>query len=235
MPVTNKYDFRPAMLYACTTESLIPWEWISESRNSGPFMSERERADLLLNAVNGDWLRVREWARFCGAPLSNLKFQISVEGSSWDDQKVPLVDQARDPLRATLEAVMREPETAIPIEKSAAAITDGRVIRITEVSEHGVPRDRIIAHSIGPALIFALGLILDPDKPYRRLLRQCAMCKRFAFGPPPETRGQPPNYYCSDEHRDTHRRQQNRERQAARRAGLGVERFRKRKIRSTKP
>jgi hypothetical protein len=235
MSVT-KHDFVPALLYASTTESLIPWDWISESRSAGLFMAERERAQTLLRAVNGDSLPVREWGRFCGAPLNNPMFRVSVEGSSLDDLRVALLDQAKNPLRAALEAVIHDPEAAIPeIGRNAAAITDGRVVRITEISEHGVLRERVIAHSIGSALIFALALVIDLGKPYRKALRQCALpaCSRFALGDPPETRGQPPNFYCpKTDHRVSHRRQQASERQAARRSGVTVRTFRKRKMRS---
>jgi hypothetical protein len=278
MPVTNKHDFRPWLLYASTTESMIPWDWLAESRDSAPCLSERERTEMLLQAVNGDWIPFREWTRLCGAPLKNPmlrqeggrvpagKKPIPMGGigpfpgadpvavtpptptpagtggrynGPWDEQWIPLVGEAREPLRAALQALIREPETAVPeIAKNITSISSGRVLRVTEISERGVLRDRVIAHSIGAALIFALGLILDPHKPYRRQLRQCALpapeCGRFAFGDPPQTRGQPPNFYCSDEHRGKHRKQQNSERAAASRAGVSVEKYRKRKMKGGK-
>lgn len=253
MPVTRA-PFLAPLLYAATTESLIPWEWLSESRKSELFMSEEERAEMFLRAVNGDSLPVREWTRLCGAPLnnqalpisvdspelvawwrartplSNQASPISVEGIKLADVTVPLFDQPRQSLRAALEGIMHAPETAVPeIDKNAKAIVDGRVIHVTEVCDDGVMRDRVIAHSIGAALIFTLRLILDPDKSFRRRLRQCAFdkCGRFAFGALPATRGQPPHFYCSEGHRDAHRKQQNKERAAAKRAGISVEKYRK--------
>ncbi|HEX3948224.1 MAG TPA: hypothetical protein VHW95_00070 [Steroidobacteraceae bacterium] len=252
--MTNKYDFRPSLLYGSTTESMIPWEWLANSGETAPSLTERERVDMLLRAVNGDWLSVPEWTRMCGAPLNTVlppsspeakelsKFwaahsnpESGTNSRSWEDQRVPLMDQARESLYAALSAVISEPETAVPeIAKNVAGILDRRVIRVTELSEHGVLRDRIIAHSPGAALVFALGLILDPEKPYRRRLRQCALpvCSRFAIGVPPETRGQPPNFYCPETtHSDDHRKQRNKERAAASRAGVPVEKYRKRKMR----
>jgi hypothetical protein len=234
MRVTNPYDFRPALLYAATTDSQIPWEWITQSRSPELFMTERERVEVLLKAVNGESVAVREWSRLCGAPLKGGP--LILEGSSWNDQRVPLVAQARQALRAALEGFVREPDAAAPeILANAAVISDGRVLRVMELSEDGVPRDRVIAHSIGAALIFALSIALDRDRPYRRLLRQCEWpeCGRFAFVTPPELRGQPPNFYCSGEHRLSHRREQSRQRQAAYRAGVSVGKFRK--MRRRKP
>ncbi|MGH9644843.1 MAG: hypothetical protein ACRD3Q_20765 [Terriglobales bacterium] len=227
----NKYDFRPWLLYGATTQTLIPWEWISESRDSETFMNENERAKALLRAVNGDSLTVEEWHRFCGARLQGGLLRMEAMGSNWERQRVPLIDEAKLPLRAALEAAMREAETAISeIQRNSSVITDSRVLRVLELSKDGVPRDRVIAHSIGPALIFALSIIVDRDKPYRRLLRQCEWpsCGNFAFDSPPETPGQPPNYYCSDKHQLNHRRERAKERQAAHRAGVSVEAFRSR-------
>lgn len=222
-------DFRPTLLLAATTDSMIPWEWIGESRNPEFYMSERERAEMLLGAANGESFPVREWSRICGAPLTGGP--LHVEGSSWSHwsgQLVALVEQARLPLRAALTALIREPDTAVPeIFANAAAITDGRVLRVMEIAENGAVRDRVIAHSIGAALIFALSLFLDAA--YRRLLRQCEWptCGNFAFGSPPKTRGQPAKFYCSKEHRMNHQREQSRQRQAAHRAGVPVRKFRK--------
>ncbi len=237
--VTDPYDFRAVVLYAGATDSMIPWDWISQSKGFGTFMTEHERVEMLLDAVNGERLLVKEWTRLCGAPLKGaIEVVPPTEGSStwvWEEQRVPLIQQARDSLREALEGILREPEKAVPeITENVAKIVDGRVIRVTEISELGVPRDRMIAHSIGAALIFALTLVLDDGRPYRRLLRQCALpaCGRFALGTPPKTRGMPSNFYCSDEHRRTHRRQQATERQAAYRAGLPVALMRLRKLRS---
>jgi hypothetical protein len=259
MPVTSKYDFRPALLYASTTDSMIPWEWLAKD-SALAYVTEQERVDMLLRAANGDCLPVPEWTRICGAPLNNSMLSVSPtsqqaedlrqfwadhsnrEGSGthssswWDEQRIPLVDQAREALHAALEVIVKKREAQVPeIAKNVAGILAGRVIRVTELSEHGVLRERVIAQSPGAALILALSLIVDSEKPYRRRLRQCALpvCSRFAIGVPPETRGQPPNFYCSDKHRDEHRRQRNKERVAASRAGMPVRNYRK-KLRGRK-
>jgi hypothetical protein len=228
----TRHDFRPALLYAAATDTLIPWDWITTSRDSAPFMVERERVRMLLDAVNGEWIQVNDWSRLCGARLDGGPIRVdSSSWKAWSAQRIPLVEEARRPLRAALEGLLRDPENAVPeVRANILSITDGRVISIREVSHDGVQRDRVIAHSIGAALIFSLGLVFDPGKPYRRELRQCALprCGKFALGKPSERRGQPANFYCLHDHRSEYRKQQNRERAAASRAGVSVERYRQR-------
>lgn len=231
----TRHDFRPALLYAAATDTLIPWDWITTSRQSAPSMVERERVSMLLDAVNGEWIQVSDWSRLCGARLDGGP--IRVDSSSWEmwsAQRIPLVEEARRPLRAALEGFLRDRDNAVPeVRANIAAITDGRVISIREMSQDGAQRDRVIAHSIGAALIFSLGFVFDLGKPYRRELRQCALpsCGKFALSIPSEQRGQPANFYCSDDHRNEHRKLQNRERTAASRAGMTVERYRQRRAR----
>src|SRR5882724_2139304 len=215
-------------LYANTTESLIPWDWLDKSRTPELLMDERERVEALLQAANGQGLTLREWNRLCGAPLTG----VTIAGS--DTLRIPLMDKARLSLRAALEAAVRTPESSIAeINQNAKAIAADRVISVPGFSDRGEPRDRIIAHSIGPALIYALRLLLDPgkpdpDKPFRRCLRQCAYadCGRFGLTVPPESRGQPPNFFCSDDHQERYRKKQNLERAAASRAEMSVEKYR---------
>lgn len=229
---TEIRDLRAWFIYQMTTETSVPWDWIRRSKGSEHCMTERERVEMLLRAVNGEGFTRREWERLCGAPLNAEQFVSgSKDPSVFEKPGVPLMESARNPLRGALEGIRREPEVAVPeIAANAVKILDGRVIRIAEVSEKGVPRDRVIAESVGSALIFALTLVLDAERPYRRLLRQCALpeCGRFALGTPPKTRGMPPNFYCSDEHRYAHRRQQATERQAAHRRGVSVATMRRR-------
>ncbi len=211
-------DLRAFLVYQMTTETNIPWEWIQKTKDSEHCMTERQRVEMLLRAVNGDGFPRRDWERLCGAPLNAQKFVTGTDLSVFDKPGVPLMDDARDALRGALEGIRRKPDEAAPeIASNAKKILDGRVIRIAEISKLGVPRDRVIAENVGAALIFALTLVLDGERPYRRLLRQCAFgeCGRFALGTPPKTRGMPPNFYCNEDHRDSHRRQQSAERQAA--------------------
>lgn len=221
-------------LYQMTTDSMVPWDWIKQSKGSEHCMTERERVEMLLRAVNGEAYPRLEWERFCGAPLNANLFVTGSAASVFEKPGVPLRDDARESLRGALEGIRHEPETAVPeIAANTVKILDGRVIRIAEISADGVPRDRVIAESIGSALVFALTLVIDPERPYRRLLRQCALpeCGRFALGEPPKTRGMPPSFYCCKEHQHTHRRRQATERQAAHRKGLTVAIMRLQKLR----
>ncbi len=236
MSVTNEIrDLRAWMVHQMTTDSMIPWEWIKQSKGTDLFMAEREQVEMLLRVVNGERFQLREWERLCGAPLDAKRF-VTGDPGVFDKPGVALWDNAQVPLRAALEGILREPATAVPeIAGNALKILDGRVIRVMEISG-GVPRDRMIAESIGSALIFALTLVLDPQRPYRRLLRQCALtqCGHFALGVPPKTRGMPANFYCIEDHRIAHHRQQSAERQAAYRAGISVDAMRRRKTRRRK-
>jgi hypothetical protein len=228
MNVTER-DFRPEMLRGAITKSKIPWEWLAEARKAVPFMAEPERVETLLRALNGESLRVLDWSRLCGAPLDYP--------AAWV-KPVPLWEPQRLELRDSLEWAVRDPDAAISqIADASIEVTDCNVISVTERADEGGLRERIIAHSIGPALVHALSIVLDAHKPYRSLLRQCqwSECGAFAIGKPPTTQGQPPNHYCNDEHRDSHRKQLGRERKAASRAGLSVDKFRKRKTRDAKP
>ena len=151
------------LLYESTTESMIPGDWLRESGEEWKLMTDWERVELLLKAVNGESIPVREWSRLCGAPLSASAFNIAVKGKTDSpDFTVPLYEQAKPSLRAALDGVIREPDVAVvKIEKNAREILRGRVLMVTE-EVGGVPRDRVIAHSIGAALVFALRLVLDP-------------------------------------------------------------------------
>lgn len=214
----SKVQAIPAIFYgATTTESLVPWEWLDKSR--GKFsMTEWERAETLLRAVNGKPLKVREWMRLCGAPLTGSAFKF--QGDGLDEAWMPLVEIARAPLQAALEAVIRDPHAAVPeIGKNSAEILDGRLIRVPEHAGDGTLRDRVIAYNIGAALIFTLTLVIDPGKPFRKRLRQCAHCGRFALGKPRETRGKPPNFFCpgTTHQADYIKQQQNRRKARQRR------------------
>jgi hypothetical protein len=233
MPVTDKYDFRPALLYQLTTESMIPWDWLAKTGTTELLMTERERVEMLVGAVNGDWFAVRDWDRFCGAPLKGG--WLSIEGAGWADQRVPLLNEAQVSIRAALEGAMSEPETAIAeILANVNLMTSKRVIIVPEFPENGEPSDRFIAHDIGTAALLTLRITLQES--YRRLLRRCALasCGRIGLGTPSRSRGQPPNFYCSDEHRAQHQRQLNSDRQAAYRQGKSVEVFRTAKVRKAR-
>jgi len=194
-----------SLLYACTTDSLIPWDWLEESRNQRLLMTEWERVETLLRAANGERLRVREWSRLCGAPLGG-PFKLDRKLA---DLQVPLIEKARQPLRDAIGAAVRHREETVPeISKNTAAILADRLITVQ--GEPDALRERVIAHSIGAALLHALRLAIDPAKPFQRRLRQCGLpeCARFALGKPPSGKGQPPTHYCSVLHKERHRKQQ---------------------------
>ena len=226
-----------ALLYATSTESLIPWDWLEASRVQQLLMTDWKRVDMLLRAVNGESIRVQEWTRLCGAPLASPMFNITIEGTKLADLPVPLMDQAKRALRGALEGIIRDEETAVPeIDKNLAAIVAGKVITVEEESERGVPRERVIAHSVGAALAHSLRIVVDPEKPFIRRLQQCALpeCGRFALVKPPSGRGQPPKHYCSEAHRKRHRKEQFKEWKAANRLGMDIEQYRAKKAREAK-
>lgn len=259
MPVTKRdpYDFRGVLLYGATTDA-VPWDLIGKSRTEGWSLPWPERVDLFFRFVNAEAVKVRDWHRFCGArltlsgPLQPIKAGDAVPGVGplpWADHPIATVDMLAAwekqpgvrlpesviaPLREALNALIddREHSTVSDLLRAyCREITNGRVLTVTEFSAGREARDWVIAQGMGPALIFTLQSMLDP--PCRGLLRRCALesCGRFALGEPRTTKGQPPNFYCSNEDRDEHRRQQQRERAAASRRREPVQKYRKRQIR----
>jgi hypothetical protein len=221
------------LLYGATTKSPIPWEWLSQSRKERLLMTEGERAHMFLRAMNGESLRVREWERFCGAPLALPAISFKGDRATWEDLPIPLLERARLPLKQALEAVIRSPDEAIPeIDGNATAITRDKVIRISEKFESSAPRDRVIAHDIGVAMADALRLILDTGKPFRKRLRQCeyTQCAHFAFGEPPSTKGRPRAFFCPEtDHGARRKKELQNEWAAAHRQGKTVDEWRAQK------
>lgn len=208
-------------LYFGTTESMIPWDWLAESKNERFLMTDHERVEMLLKAVNGESFPILQWSRLCGAPLVEGAFVIKDKDGKKPDISIPLYERAKPALRAALEGVIQEPDKAVAtIAKNAREILRGKVLTVPDESNLKVPCDRVIAHSPGAALIYALRLVLDPNKPFRRRLRQCklAECGRFALVKPPSSRGKPRDYFCCDEHDDEHAKKQGRERKRKQRS-----------------
>jgi hypothetical protein len=229
--------FVAQLLYAATTESLIPWDWLEKSRAAVPRMTEWERVTLLLNAVNGERISVEEWERLCGAPLTLPLAAGDAVRNELLQRPLPLHETARNSLRAALEAILREPETVVDdIGKNSAAIMLGHVLTVPELSKHGAREDLVIAHSIGAALIYTLRLVLDPERPYRKRLKQCGLkeCGCLGLAKPPSERGQPQKYYCSSQHRSEHRKAQARDWTAAARIGRDVGDYRARIARKSR-
>ena len=214
----------PAMLYSARTDASVPWGMFADAISSAPLLTPRERCEALLRAVNGEALAIKEWDGLVGAPI---------QPSLPPNAAVPLVDAALPALRGALDRIIEDPDTATAeISANVANILNGEVVTFPEfavVDGDWTKQERVVASSIGPALIYALSLVLDPRLEFGRLLRRCQLdeCSRFAFGEEPRTPGQPPNFYCNNDHRDLHKRAQTRERVAASRAGVSVATWRR--------
>jgi hypothetical protein len=149
-----------------------------------------------------------------------------------------LFEHAIPPLRASLHRIVAHPKTAIiEIGADLAQIIDGQYFVYPEVEFDGqnlVERERVIAKSLGIALAYTLKLLLNPELGGR--LRQCGWqeCGRFALGEPPKKSGQPPTFYCDGEHRRADILRQARERVAAKRVGMTVEKWRAKQARMRK-
>jgi hypothetical protein len=206
------------------TEHVVPWKALQGTLDDQVPMTQRERCQMLLRAVNGDELPVADWNRLVGAPF--------VKG--WHQGMWRLPEIAAVPLRAALGRVADDCETAInELGDNIDAIRNGYVLTLPEVSMRGRKvdlRERVLAYSLPEALIYALALFVDPEKPFGKLLRKCKMpgCEKFGFVDRPPHPGQPRNYYCGEEHESDYERYLGRERKAAARAGLLVDEYRRR-------
>jgi hypothetical protein len=218
------------MLYASTTESRIPWRWLAESRKGLLLLTEWERVEMFLRAINGESLKVREWTRFCGAPLTVPGFTIKGDAAKWEDLPIPLFEIPRLRLKETLEAVIRSPDHAIPeIDRNAKTLTRSRVLTVSEEFAPGTPRDRVLAHDVASALIYALRLVLDKDKPFWKRLQQCEFsgCGRFVLAKPHGGKGRPRDYSCpGTDHGAQRKKELQNEWAAAHRDGKTVEEWR---------
>jgi hypothetical protein len=218
-----------AIFYLGSANQSIPWDKLNELKKGYAPLSPRERCDIFLRGINGDRLKVREWNRLVGVPVHESMNESSDMG---------LFEHAIPPLRASLDRIVEHPKTAIiDIGSSLAKIIDGEYFVFPEVEFDGqafVERERVVATSLGIALAYALKLFLNPE--IGGLLRKCGWqeCGRFALGEPPKTSGQPPTFYCDDEHRRADILRQARERVAAKRVGMTVGKWRAKQARMQK-
>jgi hypothetical protein len=166
---------------------------------------------------------------------------LSVDDDVLRTARTALPRDARPALQAALEHIVRNSATAIQkAAQNVAEILNGRLYTWPELSVWNGKwkrRERVVAESIGPALVYALSLLLDPELDYGVLLRRCALesCGRFALGVPPKHRGQPPNYFCpGTDHRVQSARQKGREAVAAHRACMSVGTWRRLQARKAK-
>jgi hypothetical protein len=237
MPVTSEKlnfagdDALPAIFYLGSANQSVPWDRLNELKKGYPPLSQQERCEIFLKGINGDRLKVREWNRLVGVP---------VHEAMNESTEMELFEHAIPPLRASLDRIVEHPRTAITeIGGNLANIIDGEYFVFPEVEFDGksfIERERVMATSLGVALAYALTLFLKPDLKFGELLRKCGWreCSRFELGEPPKTSGQPPTFYCNDAHRQKDVLRQTRERVAAKRAGMTVEKWRAKQARMQK-
>jgi hypothetical protein len=197
---------------------------------TGDPLTEQERGELLLRAVNGEALPGPQWDRLIGVSLME-----GLKTGKW------VLPAARvEELRPSLTRIADDPGTAIDALGSLVSATNGWVLTVPLVSVQGrrwVVREHIVAYTLEAALAYALSLLLDPSKDLGRQLRYCKYppCGRFQFAQPRTGPGHPATHYCGPEHEETHKRQLGKERKAAQRQGVTVEQYRKRIERAGKP
>lgn len=217
--------FVAALNHARTTDDVIVWDRLQAASAGIPPLTQRARCELLLRGVNGDALSSKQWAQLMGTPWS----------IGTDVEATGVFEDALLPLKAALQRVVDDAETAITaFGKNVAGLLNSNIVvvpELTAVRRRWQVTEHVIARSPGEALVYALSLFADPTKAFGRELDRCGLdaCGRFAFVPPPSTRGNPANYYCSDDHRLEDERAQSRERAAAKRAGMSIAAWRKRR------
>jgi hypothetical protein len=210
---------------------VVPWEQLRQAIAAiGDPLTQRERCELLLRAVNGDALPGAQWDRLIGVRLVE-----GLKSGAW-----PLSAAKAEELRRTLRRITEAPDAAIDTMGHSVTSHNERVLTLPMLSvqrRRWVVREHIVADRPEDALAYALSLLLDPAKEYGRQLRCCAYppCTHpFQFAPPRTGPGQPPTHYCTAEHEQEHKRQLARERKAANRAGMSAEDYRDRSTRAAK-
>jgi hypothetical protein len=218
------------LLNGATTETRIPWDWLKRSRNERMLMTEGERVEMFLRAMNGESLKVREWERFCGAPLEIPTISFKGDRAMWEELPIPFFDGARLPLKQALEAVIRSPDdVSQDIERNVTAITRGKVLIAAEEFESGAARDRVIAHDVGVGMAYTMRLVLDENRLFRKRLRQCEYteCGKLALGEPPSAKGRPRAFFCpGTDHGAQRKKELQNEWAAAHRDGKPVDEWR---------
>ena len=202
--VIRKY--RAQVHHTGTTDHVLPWSALNRAMNSASPISDQERCDLFLRGVNGDALTKAEWASLIGANVAGDFDLTSITRLLVDE------DEAKG-LREVLRRIAADQQRAArDFVPEISKLLSGRIIAMREIAlvdDCIESRDRILAYSPPHALIYALTLFLDPEKPFGRELRECCLpsCGDFGFRAPPTTRGQPPNHYCCADHRKQHERE----------------------------
>lgn len=181
--------FRHLMLGA-TSDSVVRWDALG-SLQGGAGMTERQRAEHLIRAANGDRVAIQDWNRFAGAELvGNADTRTFVLPQS---ELVHL----RDALKRAMGRRGREKtEFATSIAKYASA----RVVLVPQLHQTMGRVDRIIAKNFQGALAYALWLFFDDKKPFGADLCQCqySECQRFFFKI--QGMGAPVRRFCRPEH-----------------------------------
>jgi hypothetical protein len=221
MSVTDLNELAADVLWNSTTGGVVDWQSVRDALNAVEPLTSRERCELLLKCANGDALTAAEWSSLVGAPLSPNVVGPLTLGLSPLGVRAP--KDARKALIAVLEQIGGEWDPPGAPHKNAAEIVNGNVLVMPELSvkkvrgrTERVRRSRVLARSPGEALIYALNLMLDPTREFAAELRRCTLtaCGRFALERAPSGPGQPPNYFCCDEHRVEYKREQTRKRVA---------------------
>jgi hypothetical protein len=156
-------------------------------RKAPPSIAESERVRLLIALANGEKLYHEEWRLLTGrnsaadgdAPIG-VPYDIGLALITIIQIFLSGSKQARDVLSQRIEQLVASPCVLI------SASVDQKVI------------------SRGPwgALIYALWLLVDPQRPFRARLCNCqySKCRRFFMKPPKKGPGRQRTRYCSPQH-----------------------------------
>ncbi len=193
----SEEDFARLFYGFANTRKALPWNALRKTAEvAGQTVSIRQRCEMLLRLVNGEALDAGEWDRFMGAPIEPRV-----------PSPTPIPHEVAIPLCAALGRVVENAATAInEIGKNIAAYQNGHIVTLPAfdvVGRKWVSKpDHVAAETPGDALLYALSLFVDPARGLGKRLRRCAWveCGRFRFVGRPIGPGQPPTYYCNEQH-----------------------------------
>lgn len=208
-------QIKSVLAFAANTNDVIRWDELRALLGASPDpLTDRARVELLLSGVNGDPLRLDEWNGLAGAPLV-------VSGRP---EAIRLPREIRAQLEADLARfVDGSPGVRDRIAATAAALAARSVLIAPTWRGKAGRADRVIAHSAGGGLAYALWLATDPAGPWRDALSRCQLssCLRFFLRPDPVGPGAPRRAFCRDEHGVLGDREKARARMALLRRGRG--------------
>lgn len=167
--------------------SPINWKEIQSAfRSAPPSISESERVRLLVSLVNGEKLAQEAWEQLTGSDgvgndaLTGLPRDIGTALATILLIFVSGSKEARDVLLRRIEQVVASPCVLISPTVDQKVISRGR----------------------WGALIYALWLLVDPQRPFRSRLCNCqySNCRRFFMSPAKKGPGRQRTRYCSPQH-----------------------------------